>query len=155
MKIYEFDAVIRGDEKMDVGAVDFPYDVEKEFGTRGQVKVKVTFDGHPYRGSLAKMGYHCHFLILTQAVRKAIGKNPGDTVHVVLEQDTEPRVVQLPEELASKLQAEPEIGAFFAQLSYTHQKEYVNWINEAKKAETRAARLEKTMVMLREKIKHP
>jgi len=52
--------VIRGDEKMDVGRIDFSWDGEQEFGTRGQVKVQVTFAGYPYRGMLARMGIKSH-----------------------------------------------------------------------------------------------
>ncbi|HOT97470.1 MAG TPA: YdeI/OmpD-associated family protein [bacterium] len=152
-KKYEFDAVIRGDETKDIGWIEFPWDVEQEFGTRGQVKVQVTFDGYLYRGSLARMGQPCHFIGLTRAARAAIGKGPGDSVHVILEQDLSPRVVTVPEDLARRLADEPAAAAFFKSLSYTHQKEYVNWITEARKPETRQARLDKALEMLRSGIK--
>ena len=58
MKVYEFDAEIIKHEGIDGTYVEFPYAVEKEFGTRGQVKVWATFDGYEYRGSLANMGFH-------------------------------------------------------------------------------------------------
>ena len=155
MKIYQFDAVIQGGSQMDTAFVEFPYDVEKEFGVKGQVKVQATFDGFSYRGSLAKMGHPCHFLILTQSVRKAIGKQPGDSVQVVIRQDPERRQVQVPADLQQLLQKDPQAHRFFAALSYTHQKEYVQWITEAKKPETRQRRLDKTLQMLKEKTKHP
>ncbi len=44
---------------------------------------------------------------------------------------------------------------FFESLSYTHRKEYCRWVSEAKKEETRAKRLEKAVVMLRDKVKTP
>ncbi|MEZ4762798.1 MAG: DUF1905 domain-containing protein [Calditrichia bacterium] len=80
---------------MNAAFIEFPYDVEKEFGINGWVKVRATFDGFEYRGSLAKMDHHCHFLIMTQAVRKAIGKQPGDSVHVTIQKDDQPRTVEV------------------------------------------------------------
>lgn len=90
MKEYEFDAALLKHEDMNAAFIEFPYDVEKEFGTKGRVKVYVTFDGVEYRGSLVKMGHHCHILGVTQKIRKEINKNPGDTVQVILKKDIEP-----------------------------------------------------------------
>jgi hypothetical protein len=155
MKIYEFDALIQKHPDLDATFVEFPYDVEKEFGTKGQVKVLVTFDGYEYRGSLAKMGHPCHRLGLTKQVRNAIGKHPGHSVHIVLKKDEEPRVVEIPDDFGKLLDLNPPVRAYFEGLSYTHQKEYVRWITEAKKAETRERRLKKAIEMLRENVKHP
>ncbi len=155
MKIYEFDALIQQHSNMNSAFVDFPYDVEQEFGTKGQVKVVATFDGYEYRGSLAKMGQPCYRLVLPKEIRAAIGKNPGDTVHVVLKQDEQPRVVAIPADFGRLLDQHPDLKAYFQGLSYTHQKEYIRWIIEAKKQETRDRRLLKAMEMLREKVRHP
>ena len=155
MKTYEFDAVIQKHPDLDAAFIEFPYDVEKEFGTKGQVKVFVTFDGYEYRGSLAKMGHHCHRLGLTKQVRAAIGKNPGDTVHIVLKKDEAPRVIEIPDDFGKLLDLNPKAKNYFEGLSYTHRKEYVRWITEAKKAETRERRLQKAIEMLQEKVKHP
>jgi hypothetical protein len=148
MFVYEFDAVIQKHEGMDAAYIIFPYDVEKEFGTKGQVKVVATFDGYAYRGSLAKMGLPCHCLGLTQNIRKTIGKQPGDTVHVTVQPDSAPRVVEIPPDLQRMLTVNEPARVYFEGLSYSHQKEYVEWIESAKKAETREKRLEKMMEML-------
>lgn len=150
MKIYEFDALIRQHSNMNSAFVDFPYDVEQEFGTKGQVKVVATFDGYEYRGSLAKMGEPCYRLILPKEIRAAIGKNPGDTVHVVLKQDEQPRVVAIPDDFGRLLDQHPDLKVFFHGLSYTHQKEYVRWIIEAKKQETGQAAAESDRDVARE-----
>lgn len=155
MKTYEFDAKIEKHPEMNAAYIEFPYDVEKEFGTRAQVKVKVTFDGHSYRGSLATMGYDCHWLGMTQKVRKAIGKNPGDTVHVILQKDEEPRTVEAPPQLREWLDKHPGEREFFEALSYTNRKEYVQWIMTAKKEDTRERRLNKTFALLKDRAKHP
>lgn len=140
---------------MDAGYVEFPYDVEEEFGTRGQVKVAVTFDGHPYRGSLATMGRDRHCLGVTKKVREAIGKNPGDIVQVVLRRDEEPRTVVVPDALQQWLDEHPDAEVFFNELAYTYRKEYVQWITGAKREETRARRLKKAFELLANREKHP
>lgn len=155
MKVYEFDAEIIKHETLDSGYVEFPFEVEKEFGVRGQVKVIATFDGYEYRGSLAKMGHHCHILGLTQKVRAAIGKNPGDTVHVVIKQDIEPRTVEVPEDFKTLLDQNPEAKVFFEKLSFTNRKEYVQWITSGKKKETRERRLAESIDKLANGIKSP
>ncbi|MFN0215394.1 MAG: YdeI/OmpD-associated family protein [Saprospiraceae bacterium] len=153
--ILEFDAVLDSLEGIEALSVNFPYDVQEIYGVRGQVKVKVTFDGVPYRGSLAKMGHHCHFLLVRKDIRKLIGKNAGDTVHVTVQLDTEERVVELPSELTVLFNQNPEAHAYYNKLSYTNRKEYVQWINEAKRPETRQNRIAKTIEMLLNNKKNP
>ena len=82
-KIYEFDAVVRKVPDLDGAYVEVPLDVKAEFG-KGRVKVRATFDGEPYDGSLVRMGTPGHILGLRKDIRKKIGKQPGDTVHVTL-----------------------------------------------------------------------
>ena len=82
-KRYEFDAVIQKVPDVDGAYVEFPYDVRAEFG-KGRMKVHAQFDGEPYDGSLVRMGTPGHILGLRKDIRARIGKQPGDTVHVVL-----------------------------------------------------------------------
>jgi hypothetical protein len=155
MKKYEFDAVILKWGAQDAAFIEFPYEVETEFGVRGQVKVRATFDGIDYRGSLAKMGTHCHILGLTQQIRRAIGKQTGETVHVVLHEDMEPRTIDIPDDFGKLMDENHEARDFFNTLSYTNKKQYVLWISNAKKEETRKNRLEKSIGLLLNKVKHP
>jgi hypothetical protein len=146
MSQYKFHAEIR--EAPRGGAwVEIPSDVLEAFGTRGRVKVKASFDGYPYRGSIVPMG-GVHVLGVKKATRAAIGKSVGDTVHVILEQDAEPREVDVPEELAKALEANPEASAFFDTLAYTYRKEYAEWIAGAKRAETREQRAQRAVEKL-------
>lgn len=154
-KKYEFDAIIKKPENVESGFVEFPYEVEKEFGTKGQVKVKAYFDGYIYRGSLVKMKHHCHFIGLNKKVRDAIGKGPGDTVHVVIERDLEERTIEIPEYLAVLFKQNPEEKAFFESISFSHKRSYIEWITSAKKEETRISRIEKCLEMLKDKRKEP
>jgi uncharacterized protein YdeI (YjbR/CyaY-like superfamily) len=88
-------------------------------------------------------------------VRQGAGVAAGDVVTLVVELDTEERSVIVPEDLAAAFAAVPGAAAAFDGLSFTHRKEYVRWIEEAKRDETRRGRVEKTIAMLFEGIKHP
>jgi len=153
MKIYEFDAEIKTQDSMDAAFVEFPYDVEREFGVKGQVKVIATFDDCEYRGSLAKMGHACHILGITKKIRAFIGKKAGDIVHVILKEDDEPRIVEVPEDFSIQLEENQQAMIFFDTLSYTNRKEYVQWIESAKKVETREKRIRDSINMLLNRAK--
>ena len=87
---YEFDAVIQKVPDIDGAYVAFPYDLRKECGV-GRLKVRAWFDNHPYEGSIVNMGVTnedgsiCYILGIRKDIRAAIGKQAGDTVHVVIE----------------------------------------------------------------------
>lgn len=127
--------------------VEIPFDVEETFGSK-RPKVCATFDGEPYRGTAVRMGTDCHMLIILKAIREKIGKKPGDRVRVSMELDTAPRVIRPPRDLAAAMKAKPEAAAFWKALAYTHKREYVKWIEEAKRDETRQRRIAKAIAML-------
>jgi hypothetical protein len=128
--------------------VEVPFDVEKAFGEK-RPKIKANIEGVPYRGILTRMGTDFHMLIILKDIREKIGKTFGDKVKITVELDTEPRVLELPKELVKELKKDKEAKTFFDTLSYTHQREYVLWINEAKKEETRQNRILKAIQMLK------
>lgn len=152
---YEFDAVIRKHGSLDAGFVEFPYDAGKEFRGRKRVKIRALIDDCLYRGSLVRMGAECHWIGITQEIRRKTGKNPGDSVHVVIEEDKEERIVEVPADLLDLMAKEDGMVEFFNSLSFTHRKEYVKWIVEAKREETRRTRLIKAIEMLKAKRKTP
>lgn len=80
---YSFDAIIHKVEDVDGAYVKIPFDVREIFG-KSRVPVSATFDGEPYEGSLVRMGEPCHILGIRKDIRKKIGKQPGDMVHVTL-----------------------------------------------------------------------
>ncbi len=129
--------------------VTIPFDVEQVFGKK-RVKVQALIEGEPYRGSLVRMGGPCHILGIRKDIREKIGRTYGDEIEIVLEEDTEPREVTVPLDLRQAFEDHPEAGAFFKQLSYSHQKEYVGWIEEAKRAETRQERIARAVEMLKQ-----
>jgi len=147
-KIYEFDALILTEGLQDIAYIELPFDVEQEFGTRAQIKVDVLFDGFRYRGSLARMGKPCHVLGLNKTVRAAIQKSPGDMVHVVLKKDTEPRTVEVASDIAEAMRSVQGVFEKFESLSYSRRKEWIGYIEDAKKPETRVNRIVKVIVAI-------
>ena len=128
--------------------VEVPFDVEKVFDSK-RPKVKAMIEGIPYRSTLVRMGSEHHILGVLKDIREQIGKSFGDEVTITIEPDTEPRLIEIPKDLMKELKKDKDAKAFFDKLSYTHQKEYVRWVDEAKKEETRQNRIVKTIEMLK------
>jgi len=153
MKKYRFQAKIGAGDGG--GAyVLFPFDVEKEFGTKGKVPVQVTFNGVPYAGSLVKYGRPQHVLGMPKAIREHTGTGPGDTVTVELWKDEAERTIEVPAAFQEAMQRH-RVRPIFDRLSFTHRKEYCRWISDAKKEETRVARIAKSIHLLQQGVKSP
>lgn len=88
-KTYDYDAVIQKVPDQNGAYVIFPYDLKTEFG-KGRVKVHAAFDGEPYDGSIVNMGVKnadgsvCYILGIRKDIRAKIGKQPGDTVQIMI-----------------------------------------------------------------------
>lgn len=86
---YVFDAVIQDVPDKGGAYVVFPWNIREEFG-KGRVKVHAAFDGVPYDGSIVNMGVKdeageiCYIIGVLKSIRHAIGKQPGDTVRVIV-----------------------------------------------------------------------
>jgi hypothetical protein len=133
--------------------LEIPFDVKAEWG-KARAAVAATINGHSFRSTVAVYGGR-YLLGLNREVREAAGVRAGDRVVVDLELDTAERTVELPPELWAAFAEDREVRAFFDSLSFTHRREYVRWIEEAKREETRRARAAKAVAMLREGVKTP
>jgi bifunctional DNA-binding transcriptional regulator/antitoxin component of YhaV-PrlF toxin-antitoxin module len=129
---------------------EVPFDVEEVFGDK-RPQVKATMEGESFVWRLIRMGTPHHIVGVPKGVRDKAGKNIGDTIEITVEADNTPREVVVPADLEAALASDAEAKEFFDSLSYTHRKEYVRWIETAKRDDTRARRLVKTMKMLKEK----
>lgn len=89
-KIMEFDAVLLKNPDMDAAYIEIPFDVKEAFG-KARAPVHATFDGEPYDGQVVKMGTPCHVIGVRKDIRKKIGKQPGDKIHVTLEERLKPK----------------------------------------------------------------
>ena len=131
--------------------IEFPFDLKETYGFGNLVPYKAKFDGRvTYQGSLAKMGGPKAMILLRKDVRAELGKGPGESVEVVVELDDKPRTVSLPGYLKDALQSAGLLEAWHKQ-AYSHQREHVMWIEDAKKPETRERRIQKMLGMLEEK----
>ncbi len=89
-KVYEYDGEIVGIPEKGGAYVKFPWNIREEFG-KGRVKVHATFDGEPYDGSVVNMGIKnddgtvCYIIGIKKEIRKKIGKQHGDIVHVMIQ----------------------------------------------------------------------
>ena len=128
--------------------IEVPEDVVAALGSGSRAPVTVTIGGHTYRTTVARMGGR--FLIpLSAENRTGADVAAGDQVDVDIALDSGPREVTVPGDLAEALAQDDTARGTFDGLSYTHRKEWVRWIEEAKKTETRATRLAKTVESLR------
>jgi hypothetical protein len=151
MKVHHFEAVLV--KPAAVGAwtyVTVPFDIEEQYGSKSQVAVKGTINGVAYKGSLMPHGNGTHYMVVNQALRDAAKAEAGSAINVTMERDEDERSVTVPDDFADQLEANEAAGAFFQNLAYSYQKEYISWIETAKKAETRIDRISKAIQRLSE-----
>ena len=111
--------------------------------------VVVTLGGHTYRSTIAVMGGR-YMIPLSAPKRAAAGVVAGEQVEVDLELDTEPRVLEVPDDLAAAIAADPEAQPFWDTLSYSRRHRIVLAVEGAKSVETRDRRIAKSITDLRD-----
>jgi Bacteriocin-protection, YdeI or OmpD-Associated/Domain of unknown function (DUF1905) len=124
-----------------------PFDLEEAFG-RARPPVKVTIRGHTWRTTPGVYGGVGH-IVVNRDVKAATGVDAPERVAVVMELDSEPRRVTVPRDLAAAFADDQGAKRAFATMSYSHRREYVEWIQEAKRPETRARRVVATVERVR------
>ena len=127
--------------------IPLPFDPKGVFG-KIRAPVKVTLNGYTYRSTIAAMGGP-PFIPLRKSNRDAAGLQGGETLEVRLDLDTEKREVKPPADFVKALKAAPLGWDRWQELSYTHQREYVEALAEAKKPETRVRRLRSAVQAIR------
>jgi hypothetical protein len=144
----KFRAVVQLNGKTATG-IAVPPEVVASLGQGKKPRVHVTIGGHSYRSSVAVMG-GTFMLPVSAEHRAAAGIAAGEEVDVELTADNEPRVVEVPADLASALNEDPAVRRSFGQLSYSRQQRYVLDVSGAKTPETRARRVAKAVSELRQ-----
>lgn len=127
-------------------AVQLPFDASEVFG-RARAPVVITVGGHSFRWTTAVYGGKS-FIGIRKSHRQAAGLVPGKTVTITIEPDDAPRTIEPPPDLAKALEKSAKARAAWDALSFTHKREHVEAILDAKKPETRVRRIEKTLAML-------
>jgi hypothetical protein len=127
--------------------IEVPADIVDGFGSGKRPPVQVTINGHTYRSTIAVMG-GVYMVGVSAENRAAAGIQAGQEIDVDLTLDTAPRTVEIPGDFAAALAAAPGARHRFDQMPYSHQKEHVRAITEAKKPETRERRITKAIEAL-------
>jgi len=128
--------------------VYLPFNVFEAFGTRSRLAVKGEIKGFPFRSSIFPMRGGNFYMVVNREMREGAKVKAGETVEFVMEKDDEPRAIATPPDLLKALSARKSAKAAWDKLSYTHRKEYIIAIEEAKKPETRARRIAKAVEMI-------
>jgi hypothetical protein len=119
--------------------IPVPFDPKPVFG-KVRAPVVVTVNGYSYRSTIAAMGGPC-CIPLRKSNREAAGLEGGETLDITLTLDTETREVTPPSDLVKALKGVRGAWAQWSALSYSHQREHVEAIEQAKKPETRTRRI--------------
>ena len=127
-----------------------PFDVAEVWGTRGRVAVKGTLNGFPFRTTIQPMEGR-HLLTFNKQLQAGAKAKAGDMVWVVMERDTEERIVEAPAELTQAFRKNKRAQTLWGKLAYSHRKEFARWIGDGKQEETRRRRAEKAVSMMLEK----
>ena len=127
---------------------DVPLDTKKAFGRVSRIPVRGTIDMTEFRSSLLPNGTGGHFMVVKSDLRSVIGKEAGEKIHAVMRLDTTPREIKVPPVILRRLRENQEARKYFEGLSYSHKKEYVEWIQGAKRTDTREIRLKKMIELL-------
>jgi len=136
------------DEYPTSAALTFPYSAFEVFGTKGRVPVRLTVGEHTFLSTLMPMDGK-HMMVFNLEMRQKTGYKAGDTIRIIMEKDTEPRVVDIPEDVTKVLKTDKTAYERFMKYSYSHKKEVMAWINDAKKPETRIKRINKLLETLK------
>jgi Bacteriocin-protection, YdeI or OmpD-Associated/Domain of unknown function (DUF1905) len=137
-------------ENRNATGIHVPPEVVDALGGGRRPAVVATVNGYTYRGTV--MGYDAAdpLMPFSSEHRAASGLRAGDAIEVELELDTAPREVEVPEDLAAALDADPVAKAFFDGLSNSNRRVHTLSVEGAKTSETRARRVEKAIALLRE-----
>ncbi len=150
--MHRFEAVL-GADVGDLPGRRAPADVAAAMGGRARIPVAGTINGVPFRGSTMPMGDGRHCVGFRKDVRaRAGGVEAGDTVAIEISRDDAPRTVAVPDDLATALAADPAVRAAFDAMSYTHRKEWVAAVADAKRPETRTRRIAQAVAAARARI---
>ncbi|QQZ62772.1 DUF1905 domain-containing protein [Paenibacillus sonchi] len=138
--VYEFDSEIQLLEgKMKWKVVYFPYTVRELFNTNGKVSIQISVDGHEFDHTLlpSKNG---HYFVYNEFIRRAVQKELGDRLHVILKKCEHSRNIVVPDYITKNLEEHHILDTFLTQPDYI-KREQINYIELAKKEETKNRRI--------------
>jgi len=149
MSAKKFKAKVEGDGPGGAWCrIHLPFDAAKQWGSKGRLSVKGRANGFEFRSSIFPNGDGTHHLMFNQQMQAGAKVAAGDVVSMTMEPDTGDRAVEVPKDLAAGFAEHAKAKQHFAALSPSNRKGYVDWITSAKKPETRADRVAKSLERL-------
>jgi hypothetical protein len=148
-----FRVLLEKDPDSEVTGIVIPFDVQKVFGTRARVPIRGTINGSEFRSSIFPTSDGHHYMVVNKQMREGAGVRGGEMITVEMERDDAPRIITPPQDFEKALRKNKDAREAWEKLSYSHRKEYVKAIEEAKKPETRARRIEKAIEQIAQTIK--
>jgi hypothetical protein len=127
--------------------IPIPFNPNEAWGVKQRHYITGTVNSYGVRGSLGSNGKQ-YFLPLGAAWRRDCGLDAGDKVEVVLSPEG-PQSENLSSDVSAALDAEPQAKAFFESLATFYRNTYIKWIESAKRPETRAARIQEMIELLK------
>jgi hypothetical protein len=131
--------------------IEIPERVVAKLGAGKRLPVRVNLNGVAYRSTIAVYGGR-YYLPARREICQAANLVPGGRARVALEVDTAPRTVEVPADLARALSA-AKLRSDFDRFSFSHRREFVDWLTSAKRPETRKARIPKVVAQVRAKTR--
>ena len=135
-----FNTTVLKDKEKNATGLPVPAEAVAALEAGKKPRVKVSLNGYTYRTSVAVLG-NVFMLSLSAENREAAGVQAGQQVEVTMELDTEPRTVEVPDDLAAALAMMQGAREAFDALSFSTRKEYVRQVETAVAQETRQRRI--------------
>ncbi|MFZ0211329.1 MAG: YdeI/OmpD-associated family protein [Candidatus Acidiferrales bacterium] len=131
--------------------VDVPEEVSRALGGRGYIPVVVMVQGLVIRTTLVPAGNKQYRLFIDGKIRKKLGVDAGDFVGITLRVDKKSNEVAVPEDVAAALRKTPGARRAFKAITPGLRREFLRWLLNAKRPETRAKRIERAIPILIER----
>lgn len=128
--------------------IKFPLNVSKKFGTKARLSVRGAINGFAIRTSAMPYGDGSHHIMFNKAMQAGSKAAVGDTVLVEVEPDLKEPKVNLPADLKKALAGDADAKKMWTDITPRARVEWIDWIASAKKEDTRARRVAKTIERL-------
>jgi hypothetical protein len=128
--------------------VEVPEAIMHALGKAKKPALRVVLNGVELRTTIAVYGGRS-LIGLRREIREAAQVMAGETIELSVELDEQPRTVDVPADLAAALAADPDASRAFERLSFTNRKEYVSWVQDAKRPATRQRRVADAPALLK------
>jgi hypothetical protein len=132
-----------------------PKSASAQLPSRGVTMVEGTINGFPFQVALEPDGKGSHWFKVDETMREAAGADDGDTVMLAIEPAKEWTEPELPEDLKSALEADPQVHALWMECTIIARWDWIRWINATAQQETRRRRIEVAFSKLESGMRRP